>query len=162
MCEEKKKRTKKGLRRESNPGHLHPKQILYHLTTKPSEESVKKSQIRVEREGREVGKRKEKRKERCGCQCREAREKRKKEKKKRSRWGSNPRSFAPEANAFPLRHRTIQESGKEVSHQAKSGQRGRERGKKGLRRESNPGHPHPKRVFYHLTTKPSGKESRER
>ena len=25
---------------------------------------------------------------------------------------------------------------------------------KGLRRESNPGHPHPKRVFYHLTTKP--------
>ena len=27
--------------------------------------------------------------------------------------------------------------------------------KKGLRRESNPGHPHPKRVFYHLTTKPS-------
>ena len=26
---------------------------------------------------------------------------------------------------------------------------------KGLRRESNPGHPHPKRVFYHLTTKPS-------
>ena len=28
-------------------------------------------------------------------------------------------------------------------------------GKKGLRRESNPGHPHPKRVFYHLTTKPS-------
>ena len=26
--------------------------------------------------------------------------------------------------------------------------------KKGLRRESNPGHPHPKRVFYHLTTKP--------
>ena len=27
-------------------------------------------------------------------------------------------------------------------------------GKKGLRRESNPGHPHPKRVFYHLTTKP--------
>ena len=25
----------------------------------------------------------------------------------------------------------------------------------GLRRESNPGHPHPKRVFYHLTTKPS-------
>ena len=35
-------------------------------------------------------------------------------------------------------------------------------GKKGLRRESNPGHPHPKRVFYHLTTKPSGKESRER
>ena len=46
---EKKKRPKKGLRRESNPGHLHPKQILYHLTTKPSEESVKKSQIRVER-----------------------------------------------------------------------------------------------------------------
>ena len=30
-------------------------------------------------------------------------------------------------------------------------------GKKGLRRESNPGHPHPKRVFYHLTTKPSDK-----
>ena len=31
-------------------------------------------------------------------------------------------------------------------------------GKKGLRRESNPGHPHPKRVFYHLTTKPSVRE----
>ena len=31
---------KKGLRRESNPGHLHPKQILYHLTTKPSSHSV--------------------------------------------------------------------------------------------------------------------------
>ena len=30
-------------------------------------------------------------------------------------------------------------------------------GKKGRRRESNPGHPHPKRVFYHLTTKPSDK-----
>ena len=29
------------------------------------------------------------------------------------------------------------------------------REKKGLRRESNPGHPHPKRVFYHLTTKPT-------
>ena len=26
---------KRGLRRESNPGHLHPKQVLYHLTTKP-------------------------------------------------------------------------------------------------------------------------------
>ena len=26
---------------------------------------------------------------------------------------------------------------------------------KGLRRESNPGLPHPKREFYHLTTKPS-------
>ena len=36
----KKKRTKKGLRRESNPGHLHPKQILYHLTTKPSSKCV--------------------------------------------------------------------------------------------------------------------------
>ena len=33
-------REKKGLRRESNPGHLHPKQILYHLTTKPSSHSV--------------------------------------------------------------------------------------------------------------------------
>ena len=31
---------KKGLRRESNPGHLHPKQILYHLTTKPSSKCV--------------------------------------------------------------------------------------------------------------------------
>ena len=113
----KKKRTKKGLRRESNPGHLHPKQILYHLTTKPSEERAKKSQIRVEREGREVGKRKEKRKEKCERPCEGAREKRKKEKKKRSRWGSNPRSFAPEANAFPLRHRTIHEKGQSVCHQ---------------------------------------------
>ncbi len=32
---------------------------------------------------------------------------------------------------------------------------------KGLRRESNPGHPHPKRVFYHLTTKPSNEKEKD-
>ena len=81
----------------------------------------------------------------------------KKEKKKRSRWGSNPRSFAPEANAFPLRHRTIHGDSQEVINEGKSGKGEEREGKKGLRRESNPGHPHPKRVFYHLTTKPSDK-----
>ena len=139
----KKKRTKKGLRRESNPGHLHPKQILYHLTTKPSEERAKKSQIRVEREGREVGKRKEKRKEKCERPCEGAREKRKKEKKKRSRWGSNPRSFAPEANAFPLRHRTIHEKGQLVCHQGVSGRRKRLSYKKGASPGIEPGPPAP-------------------
>ena len=33
--------------------------------------------------------------------------------------------------------------------------------KKGLRRESNPGHPHPKRVFYHLTTKPPSQKGKK-
>ena len=40
------------------------------------------------------------------------------------------------------------------SGRVKEGEKG-QGAKKGLRRESNPGHPHPKRVFYHLTTKPS-------
>ena len=52
---------------------------------------------------------------------------------------------------------------REIKERENKGKRKKERGraeekkareKKGLRRESNPGHPHPKRVFYHLTTKP--------
>ena len=78
----KKKRTKKGLRRESNPGHLHPKQILYHLTTKPSEERAKKSQIRVERKGGKWGK--ERRREKRSVRGRVKEPGKKEKKKKRS------------------------------------------------------------------------------
>ena len=63
----------------------------------------------------------------------------KKEKKKRSRWGSNPRSFAPEANAFPLRHRTIHGDSQEVINEGKSGKGRGKRGKKGASPGIEPG-----------------------
>ena len=67
----------------------------------------------------------------------------KKEKKKRSRWGSNPRSFAPEANAFPLRHRTIHEDSQEVINEGKSDKGRGKRGKKGASPGIEPGPPAP-------------------
>ena len=42
----------------------------------------------------------------------------------------------------------------DLKRRRKKSDKSREKEEKGLRRESNPGHPHPKRVFYHLTTKP--------
>ena len=68
---------------------------------------------------------------------------RKKRKKKRSRWGSNPRSFAPEANAFPLRHRTIHEESQEVINEGKSDKGRGKRGKKGASPGIEPGPPAP-------------------
>ena len=120
---------------------MHPKQILYHLTTKPFSQRVEEKKKRKKEEKRE-------------------------KKRKRSRWGSNPRSFAPEANAFPLRHRTMYPSKAQKKERRERKEKTREekeekKEKKGLCRESNPGHPHPKRVFYHLTTKPDNLERKK-
>ena len=86
----------------------------------------------------------------------------KKEKKKRSRWGSNPRSFAPEANAFPLRHRTIHEESQEVINEGESGKGRGKRGKKGASPGIEPGPPAPKAGILPLNYKAirQGREKR--
>ena len=84
---------KKGLRRESNPGHPHPKRVFYHLTTKPSCYSVIDAAVLTIHH-------------------------------------SHTPTHTTHHTLLPFL-------------------------KRGLWRESNPRHLHPKQVFYHLTTKPS-------
>ena len=67
----------------------------------------------------------------------------KKKKKEAIPVGSNPRSFAPEANAFPLRHRTIHEDSQEVINEGESDKGRGKRGKKGASPGIEPGPPAP-------------------